>query len=171
MEGYYGFGVVAGNRLNPAETAFAVHPATLPWLAISLVFAIFYVLVWLQRADYRQPRKLVALTGFTLTLFLLYSKGFSPQFLVYLLPFIVLLFPNRRGVAYSLLLTVLNVLEQPHLLRRGAGCTPTAVGCGGGALAGAGVLLLEFAAVIWTNAAGPIWPACAATRRRRWPSW
>ena len=44
---------------------------------------------------------------------MLYSKGYSPQFLVYLLPFMVLLMPNGRGLTYALVLTGLNVLEQP----------------------------------------------------------
>jgi hypothetical protein len=53
------------------------------------------------------------LTGLTLAIFLLSSKGFSPQFLIFVLPFVILLFPDWRGVLYSVLLTVLNVLEQP----------------------------------------------------------
>lgn len=149
MEGYYGFGVVAGNRLNPAENTFAIHDATLPWLLISFLFLLLYVLIWVQRADYAQPRNVVALTGFTVTFFLLYSKGYSPQFLVYLLPFIILLFPNRRGVVYSLLLTALNVLEQPvyfvlvpdaHQLLLGVVVARWLI---------LGFLTLEFASVIW----------------------
>jgi hypothetical protein len=113
FEGYFGFGVVGGDRLNAAETAFAVHDSSLPWWVITLGFGLLYLFLWTRPADYRQPRNVVALTGLTVTIFLLYSKGYSPQFLVYLLPFVVLLFPNARGVTYSLLLTLLNVLEQP----------------------------------------------------------
>ncbi len=113
LEGYFGFGVIGGDRLNPAETAFAIHPSSLPWALITLGFGLLYLLLWTRPADYRQPRAVVALTGLTTTLFLLYSKGYSPQFLVYLLPFVILLFPDGRGVAYSLILTLLNVLEQP----------------------------------------------------------
>ena len=113
MEGYSGFGVVAGDRLNAAESGFAVHGSSLPWWLITLAFGLLYLIAWTRPADYKRPRNVVALTGFTMTLFVLYSKGFSPQFLVYVLPFIVLLFPNRRGVVYCLLLTALNVLEQP----------------------------------------------------------
>jgi hypothetical protein len=113
MEGYFGYGVVAGDRLNPAETSFAAHPSSLPWWLITLVFGLLYLVLWTRPANYRRPRNLVALTGLTVTLFLLYSKGYSPQFLVYLLPFIFLLFPNARGVTYSLLLMLLNALEQP----------------------------------------------------------
>ncbi len=113
LEGYFGYGVVGGDRLNPAETAFAVHASSLPWWLITLGFALLYLFFWTRRADYRRPHNVVALAGLTLTLFLLYSKGYSPQFMVYLLPFIILLFPDARGVTYSLLLTLLNVLEQP----------------------------------------------------------
>jgi hypothetical protein len=151
LGGYYGYGVVAGDRLNPAETAFAVHPNALPWLAIALVFAVFYLAVWLPRADYRQPRRVVALTGLTVTLFLLYSKGYSPQFLVYLLPFIVLLFPNRRGVAYSLLLTTLNILEQPVYFVLAPDARQLLVMVVAARWLVLGVLLFEFAAVIWDH--------------------
>jgi uncharacterized membrane protein len=113
FEGYFGYGVVGGDRLNPAETAFAIHDSSLPWWLITLGFGVLYLFLWTRPADYRQPRNVVALTGLTVTIFLLYSKGYSPQFLVYLLPFVILLFPDARGVTYSLLLTLLNVLEQP----------------------------------------------------------
>jgi hypothetical protein len=113
LEGYFGFGVVGGDRLNPTETAFAVHTSTLPWWLITLGFGLLYLFLWTRPADYRRPRNLIAFTGLTVTVFLLYSKGYSPQFIVYLLPFVLLLFPNWRGVTYSLLLTLLNVLEQP----------------------------------------------------------
>jgi len=113
MEGYYGFGLVAGDRLNPAETNFAAHPSTLPWWLISLFFGGWYLLIFSAAADYEQERKLFAFCGLTVSTMLLYSKGYSPQFIVYLLPFIILLFPNERGLTYSLILTGLNVLEQP----------------------------------------------------------
>lgn len=114
LEGYYGFGEVAGNRLNAAETLFAVHPASLPWGLISLGFAALYLAAFfLLNADYAKPRKVIAFAGLTVVLFLLYSKGYSPQFLVYVLPFIILLLPNFSGLGYALALTLLNVLEQP----------------------------------------------------------
>ncbi len=152
MEGYYGFGAVAGDRLNAAENTFAIHTATLPWLLISCLFLLLYALIWVQRADYTQPRNVVALTGFTVTFFLLYSKGYSPQFLVYLLPFIILLFPNRRGVVYSLLLTALNVLEQPIYFVLVPDAHQLLLGIVVARWLILGVLALEFASVIWETA-------------------
>lgn len=113
IEGYYGFGVVEGNRLNPEETNFATYEGWLPWWLIMLVFLGLYGYLFSRPADYDYPSQLIALGGLTVTLFLIFSKGYSPQFLVYLLPFVLLLMPDGRGVTYALILTFLNVLEQP----------------------------------------------------------
>jgi len=149
LEGYFGYGVVGGDRLNPVETAFAIHDSTLPWWLITVAFGVLYLFLWTRPADYRQPRNVVALTGLTVTIFLLYSKGYSPQFLVYLLPFVILLLPNARGVTYSLLLTLLNVLEQPvyFVLVPEATWLLAAVVLARWLVVG--VLLVEFGWVLW----------------------
>lgn len=114
LEGYYSFGAVGGDRLNPAESNFAIHSGgNLPWLWISLAFAAFYLWLFQRPADYTPPKTTVAFLGLTSALFMVYSRGYSPQFLVYLLPFIVLLLPNFTGLGYIVLLEILNVLEQP----------------------------------------------------------
>jgi hypothetical protein len=116
-EGYYGFGQVDGDRLNPevGMAEFAIHEGWPPgvWFVITLLFAAIYGYIFTRPADYSRPRNLVAFAGLTITIFMLYSKGYSPQFLVYLLPFILLLMPDGRGLTYALILTGLNVLEQP----------------------------------------------------------
>jgi hypothetical protein len=114
-EGYYGFGAVEGDRWNVAETAFAVHRGWNPavWTLITLAWAGIYGFIFLRRANYNGTRNLVAFAGLTVAIFMLYSKGYSPQFLVYLLPFVLLLMPNGRGLTYMLVLTGLNIFEQP----------------------------------------------------------
>jgi hypothetical protein len=116
-EGYHGFGAVGGDRLSPdvVQADFAIH-AGWPgwvWLLITLLFAGIYAYLFSRPADYDQPHSLTAFAGLTVSIFMLYSKGYSPQFLVYLLPFILLLMPNGRGLSYALVLTGLNILEQP----------------------------------------------------------
>lgn len=116
-EGYYGFGAVGGDRLDPniPQADFAIHtgwPNGI-WLLIGLLFAGVYGYLFTRPANYDHPRPLIAFAALTGAIFLLYSKGYSPQFLVYLLPFILLLMPNGRGLTYALILTGLNVLEQP----------------------------------------------------------
>jgi len=161
FEGYFGYGVVGGDRLNPAETAFAVYDSSLPWWLITLAFGLLYVFLWTRPADYRQPRNVVALTGLTVTVFFLYSKGYSPQFLVYLLPFIILLFPNARGVTYSLLLTLLNVLEQPVYFVLVPEATWLLLAVVVARWLVLGVLLVEFGYVLWR----PSLPRLAPVRR------
>ena len=152
VDGYYGFGAVAGERLNPNETAFAIYQSDLPilfWPLITLLFGLIYAFFFTRPADYRQPRNVIAFGGLTVALFMLYSKGYSPQFLIYLLPFILLLLPNGRGLTYALMLTGLNVLEQPiyFVLLPEAHWLLIFVVVARFMLVG--VLLFEFAAVLW----------------------
>ncbi|MGQ9627270.1 MAG: glycosyltransferase 87 family protein [Anaerolineae bacterium] len=113
LEGYYSYGAVAGDRLDAQVTDFAVYQTALPWPLIALIFGAFYLWLLTRRADYKEEASAVSLAGLTLILFLLFSKGYSPQFLIYVLPFIVLLLPDMRGVACSVLLSILNFAEQP----------------------------------------------------------
>jgi hypothetical protein len=54
---------------------------------------------------------LLAFAGFTLCLFMLWSKGYSPQWLGWVLFFIALLLPNLRGIIYATILSLVNILE------------------------------------------------------------
>ena len=109
LEEYYSYGVVAGDRLDPLADV-ATHPSTLPWPLISLAFALLYL--WLFTRPWGEERtRIVAFAGLTVNLFTLYNKGYSPQFLIQLIPFVVLLLPHLRGVIYILLLDTLNFLE------------------------------------------------------------
>jgi hypothetical protein len=58
-------------------------------------------------------RRAVAFTALTLNLVTLYLKGYSPQFIVWLLPFVLLLLPNLRGLVYALMLSAVNLVESP----------------------------------------------------------
>lgn len=115
MEGYYGYGQVAPiqDRTDPTTATFLAYPTHLPWPAITVVFALLYLLLWTRRFDARHGRMAVAFTGLTVNLFLLYSKGYSPQFLIYAVPFALLLLPPLRAVAYLATLTAINLLEYP----------------------------------------------------------
>jgi hypothetical protein len=113
LEGFFGYGEVGGDRFNRAVTDFTIHPSTLPWLWITVFFGLVYLFFYTRPADYRDKRKVLGLSLLTMALFMLYSKGHSPQFLIYLLPLIVLYCSPARAIAYALSLTVLNFLEHP----------------------------------------------------------
>jgi len=110
LDGYYSYGVVAADRLTiPSE--FTSHSSALPWPVITAVFALVLLWIYTRRVHYAQKLSTVALSGLTITLFTLYSKGFSPQFIVQLIPFAVLLLPSLKGISYLILLDVINFLE------------------------------------------------------------
>ena len=110
LDGYYSYGVVTADRLT-VPSDFSSHPSSLPWPVITAVFGLVFLWLYSRRLDYSDKLRTVALAGLTISLFTLYSKGYSPQFIVQLIPFAVLLLPGLRGVSYIILLDVLNFLE------------------------------------------------------------
>jgi hypothetical protein len=91
----------------------AQHPTQLPWLAITIAFCLFYLYLFTRRVDWRDARRVVAFTALTQNLLTLYFKGYSPQLLIMLLPFVLLLIGGWRGIAYVLLLSAINLVEYP----------------------------------------------------------
>jgi hypothetical protein len=114
LEGYTSFGKAGGaNRFDPAAAGAEQHPSTLPWTLITIGFALIYLWLWTRPTEWDDDRRAVAFTGLTVNLLTLYLKGYSPQFLVWLLPFAILLLPGLRGVVYALLLSAVNLVESP----------------------------------------------------------
>jgi len=110
LDGYYSYGVVTADRLT-VPSDFASHPSALPWPVITAVLALVLLWLYTRRVPYGQKLSIVALSGLTINLFTLYSKGYSPQFIVQLIPFAVLLLPSLKGISYLILLDVINFLE------------------------------------------------------------
>ncbi len=110
LDGYYSYGVVTADRLS-IPTDHSTHASSLPWPIITAGFVLLLVWLYSRRLDYRSKLKVVALTALTVNIFTLYSKGYSPQFFVQLIPFAILLLPNLRGVFYIILVECINFLE------------------------------------------------------------
>jgi hypothetical protein len=115
LEGGYTFGAVIPvmERFSPENVSAAPVANPLPWPIIHLAFAAVFLFVYTRRLDWRKPLNTVAFAGLTINLFLLWSKGYSGQFVVYVIPFVVLLLPNWRGLTYAALLSVLWIAEFP----------------------------------------------------------
>lgn len=114
IDGYYSYGVAGGvDRFDPQMAGAAQHPTKLPWLAITIAFCLFYLYLFTRRVDWRDGRRAVAFTALTQNLLTLYFKGYSPQFLVMILLFVLLLIPGWRKIAYVLLLSAINLVEYP----------------------------------------------------------
>jgi hypothetical protein len=114
VDGYFSYGKVAplGVRFDPTTADYVAFRSRIPTLPIALAFAALYAILWFRPVP-RTPRNMVLFTAISTVGFLLYSKGYSPQFIIYVLPFVVVLLPWRRALGYSLALSAFNLLEWP----------------------------------------------------------
>jgi len=115
LEGYFGTGRVPplAARFDPQMATWELHPSTLPWSAITGVFLLLCLLLYTRHLDWQKPAVAIPAVALTVNLFLLFSKGYSPQFLVYPLALLVVLLPDVRGAAVAVLLTANNLVEWP----------------------------------------------------------
>ncbi|MDE3090856.1 MAG: hypothetical protein KGJ80_15880 [Chloroflexota bacterium] len=89
------------------------NPSLLPMWATLIPFALISLFVFTRRVDRNNPRHMLIFTGITLTLFHLWSKGWSPQWVTLVLPFLLLFYPNGRGVLFSLVFSFVTLLDWP----------------------------------------------------------
>ena len=89
------------------------HPPVIPAWLVLIVFAIIFV--WLFRRPIAQsdPTHFIWFSTLTLLLFHLWSKGWSPQWAMLIIPFVLLSFPDRRGLWLVLILSGLLFIEWP----------------------------------------------------------
>jgi hypothetical protein len=106
-------------RLNPALAGVARgNSARIPaWITLIVLGGIGLWGFFKARGENDLQR--LALLGWCWSLFLLWSPGWSPQWLLYLLPLILLVLPERRAVLVALLWVLVNLVEWPLLLSRG----------------------------------------------------
>lgn len=115
LEGYYQAGLVPpfGVRFDVQSATFQVHPSSLPWPVINGIFLLVCLVLYTRKLSWSESKTQLAALALTLNLFLLFSKGYSPQFMVYVLAFVAILLPNLPGVAYAVLLTASCFIEFP----------------------------------------------------------
>jgi hypothetical protein len=117
LDGYYGFGLVPIDMRNLRGLAAGDQWASaLPWTWITLGFALLYLWLYTRRYDWTRVRTAVAFAALSVIWLFLYSKGWSPQFVVWVLAFVVLLRADLFGVLLALMLTLLNVVESSIFL-------------------------------------------------------
>jgi len=106
-------------RLNPIfANDLQGNPARLSPLFTLLLFLIVGAWIFFRtRLD--GPIPLIAFIGLTWCIFLLWSPGWSPQWVLYLIPFILLTLDERDAVLMTIILILVNLLEWPVLLSRG----------------------------------------------------
>ncbi len=103
-------------KLNPESATFRMgNPAVIPsWLTL-LVFAAFGI--WLlSRINSQKKQNLIAMMGITWVIFLIWSTGWSPQWVLYLLPLICLSMPPTKSLLLTFGLFFISLIEWPVLL-------------------------------------------------------
>lgn len=162
LDGYYGFGQVPLDMRNLAGLDGPLWQSSLPWPAITIVFGLLFLWLYTRAYDWQQPRTLIAFAGVSVIWLFLYSKGWSPQFALWVMAFLMLLLPDFRGVAISIGLMFSNFVEShifiimlpnEHWLLWGTVLFRTAL------------LILVAAEFL-----GQIWPGGAGARIRIWSS-
>ncbi|MCZ6528780.1 MAG: glycosyltransferase 87 family protein [Chloroflexi bacterium] len=106
------------DRLDP-ELAYEPrgNPAVVPtWIPALIALGIGAWAVFRAQDD---PRAQFALVGLLLSLVFLASPGWSPQWLAYLIPIVLLSLVMRRAALFSFSLALVTLLEWPILLSRG----------------------------------------------------
>jgi hypothetical protein len=89
------------------------NPPVVPWIVTIAIFAIVYWLIFRRPIDRRDPKHVIWFSTLTAMIFLLWSKGWSPQWATLIIPLWLLSFPDRRGLTLTLLLTALVFIEWP----------------------------------------------------------
>ena len=95
----------------------ALYQPRLPQGLVLAIFAVIGLALWVAAWRSEKPpqsaRRVVGFAALTYALLLLYYPAWNPQYALYLLPFLILLWPSLRGVFYALTLTALCLAEQP----------------------------------------------------------
>jgi hypothetical protein len=94
------------------------NPAVIPPLATLALFLLIGLWIFLRTRP-GGSRQVVGFLGATWCLFLLWSPGYSPQWVLFLLPLILLAFEQKLAVGFSVNMVLVSLLEWPVLLSRG----------------------------------------------------
>jgi hypothetical protein len=116
IDGNWGVGdvgaVPARTQLDQAYRIYG-NPPAIPGIVSIIIFGLIFLGLFRRPIDQRNPRHFIWFATLTLLLFHLWSKGWSPQWAMLIIPFILLSFPNPRGLTLVLIFTLLLFIEWP----------------------------------------------------------
>jgi hypothetical protein len=120
LDGNYRTGIFGSvqDHLDPAEaTVLHGNPPVVPGIVRLAVAAVIGLIVF-SRTRRFDNKGLVAFVGITLLVFFLQAQGWSPQWLVQIIPLVLLSFPTRNGVLVVIMLSLATFAEYPMLFIR-----------------------------------------------------
>ncbi|GAP11486.1 4-amino-4-deoxy-L-arabinose transferase [Bellilinea caldifistulae] len=105
-------------RLDPVQSTIPTrNPPVVPPLLTLPIFCGIGIILLAQQSQTSDFNYLMNI-GVVWILFLLWSPGWSSQWVLYILPLLLLTLPLSTGVLLSLLLVTINLIEFPFLLGR-----------------------------------------------------
>ena len=116
IDGNWGVGDVGDLPAHlQLDQAAVIHgnPPAIPSIVTLIGFAIIYLWFFSRPIDLHRPQHFIRSATLTAMLFQLWSKGWSPQWAMLIIPFWLLSFPDRRGLQLTLLLTLSLFIEWP----------------------------------------------------------
>lgn len=150
IDGNYEWGLVPVNMRNLEGLQQTHWESNIPWGWVTLIFVLFYLWLYTRRYDWNNPRTPVVFAALSVIWLFLYSKGWSPQFLVWILAFIALLLPTTQGIALSISLSILSAIESPIFFNM--------LGNERWILASVIILRTLFLSALFVEFLGQIWP-------------
>jgi hypothetical protein len=112
------FGPIS-DHFDPAKASQVLHnPSRLPLWLTTIPFALLGLFIVTRPAIRKKDDGLI-FTALIVTIFFLWSKGWSPQWQIFLIPLLLLALPLRRATMFVLVLGFTNLLEWPVILSRG----------------------------------------------------
>lgn len=108
-------------RLDIAQ-AYQAHanPALVSSWIVLIVFTTLYGIQLRHPVNRDDPQQFIWFTTMTALFFHLWSRGWSPQWAMVLVPLFLLSFPDRRGLLVTLFLTALVFIEWPFSVAVGS---------------------------------------------------
>jgi hypothetical protein len=122
LDGHFGQGWVNSYRLNTEFATAYDYTGRLPgwiWplLVVALVAAYAYLLFMRRPAD--DARTQVRIAFLSLLILLLTLKGWSPSFVVWIIPFLIVVYPNGRGLVLAVVIGTVETFWRPLGLQFG----------------------------------------------------
>lgn len=103
-------------RTNPnAATFIRGNPATIPTYITFIPFGALGIYL-MTKLKFTTSQSMIAFTGITWILFLFWSPGWSPQWILYIIPIILLSLNTKTSFLVCFMLLLITFLEWPTLL-------------------------------------------------------
>ncbi|RME76642.1 MAG: DUF2029 domain-containing protein, partial [Chloroflexi bacterium] len=106
-------------RFDPAAATTPAHnPSRVPPVITLLVFGGIGLYIFTRPVRQSRERDALLFSALTMVIFFLWSKGWSPQWQIYLIPLLLLSLSVGEALLYIISLSLVNLVEWPVILGR-----------------------------------------------------